>query len=441
MKDIDEELVAQIKTVFENFDDEGSENGWANLRLKYPEKPNRKLPIWWISGIAAAILLAFGLFFTLDKSAQKNQGNQQLVKQKPIIKQKTDSNNISEATAQKEEEIRSAKNSLNNEIDQTQTKKAIITDVKKEELITKIDQPIKIETTADLTRIVNVTQNPINQNIIITNKVDTPQKFTNQNQVIANNNVGVVKDPSYTKKTIEDFLNEQSKILAQKPKEKEKNNSAKNSVDIFTGTFLNYQGDNSAKLNAGIGVNANIKVSKGVFLSFGAGVSQNKLSYNNYRENSDLSYSSASSALPNNGYSNTIMVSPVKLSAQMLNLDIPISFKFYPSKKQNFYIKTGINSNTYLEQKYTYAYTVTKYSTLGINQTENEENIEKTKLKGFDFANSAIFALGINQNVGKNTLIFEPYFKPAIGNMGDKNLRINSVGINLRFNFTSSNKK
>ncbi|MNR33694.1 hypothetical protein D3C85_1513870 [compost metagenome] len=114
--------------------------------------------------------------------------------------------------------------------------------------------------------------------------------------------------------------------------------------------------------------------------------------------------------------------------------------KFFPSKKQDFYISTGINSSSYITQKYTYNY---NWSNFGVKNGEAQvqQETEKSSLKGFDFANSAIIAIGINQNIGKNVLIFEPYYKPALSTMGDKNLRISSAGLNLKFNFNGNSKK
>jgi hypothetical protein len=125
----------------------------------------------------------------------------------------------------------------------------------------------------------------------------------------------------------------------------------------------------------------------------------------------------------------------------LLNLDLPIVFKFYPTKKQNFYISTGINSNSYLAQRYDFNYRATNQN-INNGQPTFYEETEKSRLNGFNFANSAIFAIGINQKLGKNTsLIFEPYFKPAIGYMGSNNLKINTAGLNLKFNFSKPDKK
>ena len=60
----DEELANQIKSVFEDYDDGLGEQGWSELRKKYPEKDSKKLPIWWLTGIAATLLVVVGLYFS-----------------------------------------------------------------------------------------------------------------------------------------------------------------------------------------------------------------------------------------------------------------------------------------------------------------------------------------------------------------------------------------
>ncbi|MES2847435.1 MAG: hypothetical protein V4685_00145, partial [Bacteroidota bacterium] len=149
------------------------------------------------------------------------------------------------------------------------------------------------------------------------------------------------------------------------------------------------------------GIAGGFKVSKSLSLSVGAGISKNKITYESGFGHSDLLTDGAfnSVSTPGSGnysYSNV----ETSVNAQLLNLDLPITLKFYPTKKQNFYLSTGINSNSYLSQQYNYNYSFTN---LAINNglATYKEETEKSKLKGFDFANSAIFAIGINQKISK----------------------------------------
>jgi hypothetical protein len=431
MKDIDEELVLQIKSVFENYDDGGSENGWLALREKYPEA-NRKLPIWWMTGIAASILVAFGLFFLVNKSPKEIEQPTQTVQTKTEVKPTTGSKQEDQPIILKQDKV------VTSPIEKDKQSQVLA----QENAPIKTVEPKVIEEKVKINPIENsAAVNAIAQAGVV-HKIDTVKAEIQQNPVIANNPVVTPSETKNTKKTTEEFLQEQSKLLAKNTtKVEEKSKSIKNSIDVFTGTFVNYYADNAVKLNAGFGVNANVKLTKGVFVSFGAGVSQNKIDYKNSVPVTAVASSDALSSYTAKGALTSSSISDVKVNASLLNLDLPVTLKFYPTKKQNFYVAAGVNSNSYLTQKYTYGYNVNKVTSLGYT-SEPKEETEKTKLKGFDLANSAIFAIGINQNIGKNnSIIFEPYFKPAIGSMGEKNLKINTVGLNLKFSFTPSQKK
>jgi len=428
---MDEELVSQIKSVFEDADDGGSENGWLALREKYPEQ-NKKLPIWWMTGIAASILVVFGLFLWMNKSPKEIKHSTQTVKTKTDEKQTPLIKKHEQPTKLKQDKVVPSPIEKDNQSIALAQEKAITTTVDPK----AIEDKLKVNPTEHV-----IAVNPkVQTNDIL--KIDTVKEKVQQNPVIANNAIVTPAETKNTKKTTEEFLKEQTKLLAKSStKVEEKSKTIKNSIDVFTGTFLNYYADNAVKLNAGFGVNANVKVTKGVFLSFGAGVSQNKIDYKNSVPVAAVANSDALNSYVSKSSLTSSSISDVKINAQLLNLDLPVTLKFYPTKKQNFYVAAGVNSNSYLNQKYTYGYNVNTVSSLGYT-SEPKEEVEKTKLKGFDFANSAIFAIGINQNIGKNnSIIFEPYFKPAIGSMGEKNLKINTVGLNLKFSFTPSQKK
>lgn len=412
---MDEELVLRIKSVFEDADDGGSENGWLALREKYPEQ-SKKLPIWWITGIAASILVVFGLFLWVNKSPKEIEHTTQTVQTKTDVKPTTGSKQQEQPIILKQDKV------VTSPIEKVGQPLVLA----QEDTFIKAVEPKVIEKKVKINPIENsAAVNAIAQ-AGVAHKIDTVKEKIQQNSVIANNPVVIPSETINTKKTTEEFLKEQTKLLAKSStKVEEKSKAIKNSIDVFTGTFLNYYADNAVKLNAGFGVNANVKVTKGIFLSFGAGVSQNKIDYKNSVPVAAVASSDALNSYVAKGgmVVSTSSISDVKINAQLLNLDLPVTLKFYPTKKQNFYVAAGVNSNSYLNQKYTYGYNVNTVSSLGYT-SEPKEEVEKTKLKGFDFANSAIFAIGINQNIGKsNSIIFEPYFKPAIGSMGEKILK------------------
>jgi len=451
MMDIDEELKSQINSVFDDFDDGQSEQGWASLRTKYPEEKNRKFPIWWISGIAAAFLLMCGLWLLLSQPNKKTDEKDQIVKQ---------SKDLNPTAPTNQEEPKSVENNPNNEVKIDNKENPVLfgsppntasISKKLQQRPSVTDQQLMQNSGVSLpvtTSVVEAPKNgidPINQAVAAVQTKDASQNGVTSIAVVPSDDSKSLPQ-TVRKQTTEEFLIAQSKLANSRDDDKQKKaTNNKSSFEVFTGTFLNYAA-NDVKVNAGFGLNANIQVSKKLFVSIGAGVSQNKISNQN-RLDIPQSSSMASDVVSSPGsaaYTSYSFLSDIKLAAQLLNLDLPIAIKFYPTKKQNFYISTGINSSSYLSQNYTYSYTILSPSSFYNNYTKSVQEEEKTEQRpmgGFDFANSAIIAIGINQNIGQHKLIFEPYFKPAIGNMGEKNLRINTVGLNLKFNFNTAEKK
>ena len=457
MKEQEEELTRHIKALFEDVDDGLSEQGWAELRKKYPQAPSRKLPIWWLSGVAASILVVAGLFLFVQKTPQPIIKKTNITQAKPgtVPNTANDKTAASQKPAiepnQAVATYRSGHENTNGSQSllaarQNPTEKTAVNTVSPAIAIAAVNTDTAAKPIVSSAPIAVAAQ-PQQQVAANQPAIVSPPK----QQAAANESAALAateppankaKTPLSAKKTTEDFLNEQSKLLmASNSQKEEKGRELKNSFDVFTGTFVNYYANNAAKINAGFGVNANIKVAPSVTISFGAGLSQNRLSYgNNNREVPNTLMSDVSStAMAYNVISSESKISDVKFNAQLLAIDIPITVKIYPGKKKNFYIATGINSNSYLLQRYTYDYTV-QNTTGFVKSVPIQEQTEESKFKGFDFANSAIFAIGLSQSLGKNTIIFEPYFKPTIGSMGDKNLKINSAGINLRFNFAGKKK-
>lgn len=454
MKTSEEELIQQVKSVFEDYNDGFADHGWAELRKKYPEKESKRLPIWWLTGAAAALLIVVGLYFNdtfekqhiklkvhqvkdqtnKDADVVKPQQEEAYAELKPNKNSNTTSNrgiagsgnNASGIKNSNTTEADIAKNSASKNIE------VLPATVTKDAAVQQKDRVSAVKATneqASLLAINSTTQNPV---------------VAQKSEVTATADIKEII-PSPEKKSTEEFLKEQSKLLAKSEKKVEKKNQSKTTFDVFTGTFFNYHDNNDAKLSAGLGLNANIKVAKNVVLSIGAGVSQNKVGYENkvpveVTQSMFAARDNALSLAPTNATYSATATNDVSFNGRLLSIDLPLAFKFFPTKKQDFYISTGINSSTYLSQKYTYNYNVSNFGVQN-GAAQAQQQTEEINLGGFDFANNAIIAVGFNQNLGKNILIFEPYYKPALNTMGNKNLRISSAGINLKFNFNGNTKK
>ncbi len=441
MKESEDLIKEQIISVFDNYEDDFAAQGWTELRKKYPENRSRKLPIWWMTAAAAAcLIMALGTFLFSNTEDKINATNPTNVASDQTLPHKKDEAKElvkpSSELAQKSQNLVAnraiAKNSVaqNNSTEQANLFNQVML-AKTGSNPEVHNHPAENQHTKAIPPAVNLEQNNVASII------------GNENHALSKTDAEEVKKESpHTKLSTEDFLKQESKLLANTPTVKDKTANKNNTtIDVFTGTFFNYHDNQEAQLSAGVGLNANLKLSKNLVFSVGAGISQNKVSYQN-----DVPVEVASAMMskrseqnsPTTALSSTA-INDLSFNGRLLSVDIPVALKFYPTKQHNFYISTGINSSSYLSQKYTYDYSASNF-TINSGEAQTIQETENTHLSGFDFANSAIIAIGINQNIGKHTLIFEPYYKPALNTMGDKNLRISAAGLNLKFNFGRSKK-
>jgi hypothetical protein len=451
MKTSEDEFIKQFKSTFEDYNDGFADHGWAELRKKYPEKESKKLPIWWLTGVAATLLVVLGLYFYDGLEKQPNSKADQLAgqlvdkdmatsaAQTPSTDQLKQGNSDLETTPHdikfKGTTATKTGEFNNNEVIATQVPSMKVVRTEPTSLIK--DKVVQNDL-ASVPNTVNSDSSMIANHVVSTNRGVT------KTDPSSNMNIPNHTTPS-VKKSTEEFLNEQTQLLAKSEKKEQKTKNSSTTFDVFTSTFFNYHDNNDAKLSAGLGLNANIQVSKKLVLSVGAGISQNKVSYENkvpaeVMESMATLKSDVLSMAPTNAVYSATATNDVSFNGRLLSIDLPVSFKFFPTKKQDFYISTGINSSTYLSQKYTYNYSLSNFG-IQNGAAQAQQQTEERNLGGFDFANNAIIAVGFNQSLGKNLLIFEPYYKPALNTMGNKNLRISSAGINLRFNFNGNNKK
>jgi hypothetical protein len=464
---IEDKFSNHVKSVFDEYEDETADQGWAELLKKYPDKqaaavqPRGSSAMrLWIGGIAASILVAcFILFF----ATEQNKNKEDLTSKKTIAK---NGETPVAATENKTEENISEENiaGANTEIIKEVARPLIARQMKPEVgtySISDHTKPKEITLSVPAVQAADVPKHVVKEPV-----AQTPiASHVPQNAIASSKKPDSVKKPV----AFSEFLANESKAASAKGSAKEKKQIGNTSFDVYAGTFFNYFEDNPAKLNAGFGFNANVKVSKKIYLSLGAGLSENKIAYENSLPRGALDAFTSSFPLnssnelsgavnsptggngpagPNgatgatgaNGTPNISFTSrtsgpstDVKINATLINLDIPIALKFYAGKGERFYFLTGVNSNSYINQKYMQTYSTFNY--LSQTTENNEQEVEGSKLSGFDFASSAIFAIGINQDLGKkNTLTFEPFYRPSLRGLGDKNIRLNTIGINLKLN-------
>jgi len=388
----EDQLSAHIRSVFEELDHEGADQGWQELRKKFPEKQDRKIAYLWFSGIAASLLMLALLLFQHGETNQKPAHKVVVRPHVPLQNKMPTQGRLPEANV-----LAAAREAAG--ITKKRTSGA---------------NP-EINTAARVDSIVVPVKSPSD----------------NLNPIAIHTDFRQQKADSLKKKTsLQDFLEQESKLALKAESSTNKKEGLHTSFDIFTATVFNYYANNPVKVNMGGGINANLRLNPQFAISIGAGIAETSISYSNTKP----SAVKEQILLPGeNGYGQAKIP---EISASLLSIDVPIALKFYPGRKKNYYFSGGINSSTYLNQKYQATYTYVPINGDGRPLTNTKS--EELRFQGFDFAHSAILAVGISRPIGKsNHIIFEPFFRPSLRDLGKNNLKINTAGLTVRLNLSS----
>ena len=290
-----------------------------------------------------------------------------------------------------------------------------------------------------------------------TNKAKT-NSLIDSSVTIANNKTGFTLIPTGpVKKPAE---NNQQKVIAAAPPaqgmqalfdkeskaapvtEEKKLIDKKVMFAIYAATYVNYAKGSNKQFNTGGGVTSDIRLTENLSISTGISVGQNTLSYN-----SSVAYPQIAMALATTSSHNfaadgnalpALVPTSKDLNANMVNLDIPVDFKYtFTQRKGTTYVAAGVSSGTFINETYstTYNYNV------GNNASgqQSQDATHKT-FDSFYLAQMVNVSFGVGYPVGKNQLIIEPFFKYPLNGLGDQHILFGSGGINLKFNFDPPKK-
>jgi hypothetical protein len=487
-EEFDDRLKNRIANVFDNYEDESANEGWALLREKYPEKEKRRvLWLWWAS--AAAILLVvlsvgIGLFnrtpvkdivsakhpinqpaksITTDTTAPGHTtGNDNLVADNRV-------KNSSQGTITKDDSQPSQKTidpaTILNRHTQTQAKK-INTISNRYIAKTAINKRGTKTKGAGITEHQNATD-PLNGKNIQTiaavpnNSQSKPivPKAIDSVVLASNATNGQSKNPTVepVKPPVKDIKTPIFTALKPNDIKTDKAVDKKVKFGVYAATYFNYSKGSDNQFNVGAGFASEIKLIGNLRLLTGAVIGQNSMNYKSEVPQKATGYLAASIVNSSNGSVNSFaaatapsgtIVSAAKTSsdpilrnyqASLIGLDIPINLKYQLSKSDT-YIAAGFSSGTYIVETYQFAYNYPASSGLSANNTERNTQT-RTFLNTFDFARTLNFAFGMGYPIGKtNRLIIEPFVKYPLDGLGSQDLKFGAGGINLKFNFVPAKK-
>ncbi len=458
-EELDDELRKRISEVFDNYDDQGADEGWVLLREKMtaPAKRGSMAWLWWASA-AAAILL----FVTIALLMQRPS----VTKEKKLVAmQQTDSNidtedagkNATETVKDNDTATGTENNIASANINEgtIATKHTEKQGLSHKEIATATGRGAVntiIDTASQLVSTVTKGENDRVTNTPRTQLADNPQQPVIASVPVDQQPVTTTTTPtapaSVSKDAVLAMIDEDARRNVKSVKKDEQDERNVN-FGLYAATFFNYAKGSDNKVNVGAGVTSDFRLSKNLKLSTGISIAQNSFNYAGESRN-DLPPAAASASAvvklastDTKGFNSAVTTAPEldSYNARLVGLEIPVNLKFaFNPGKTDTYILAGFSSGTFISQNYNYNF---NYAS-PISKEENQqvkETIESPSLNNFYFAKTLNFALGVGYPVGKgNRLVVEPFVKYPLDGLGAQQIKFGAGGINLRFNFGAGKK-
>jgi len=472
----DKDLTNRIREVFENYPHPSADEGWAQLRKKFPaEKRINKIAwLWW--GSAAAALLVFlgmGLWLLKTDKPVENVANNNIVK--PIHKDSAAAdkivtgNNIAlqkpaeQASVEqinKQQATDAAHNAdvLENNKYNSRLAKSYPNTIARPESFTPpaVSVPKQYPATKNAYEKASVVIAVVPQTLAdsqrtVINKSPEQQIAKNNQPAVVDNSNDAVKQKAQPQKSIMELLKSEKGNAVVKDEAPNKQDSKKVNFSVYAATYLNYATGSANQINAGAGFTSDIKLSNNIKLSTGVSLAQNTLRYDNAPpSNGGQLYSNAA---PNSAITqSTAFVTGKALSvpefrnynARLVGLDIPVNIKYeFNPQKNDTYISAGLSSGTFIDERYTYSYLYRDANPMGnsANVTRQEDETTSKSFNSFYFGKTLNVSFGMGYPLGKsNRLIIEPFLKYPLDGLGAQQIRFGAGGLNLKINFKSSKK-
>jgi hypothetical protein len=485
---LDNDLKKRIREVFQNFEDTSADEGWLELRKKFPEEERNRRAfawIWW--GAAAAVFFLFfgiGLWVYNTKVQPQKFTHNKIKNTKPenINNTKEHQNSINKSAAVDENNLTRTNNRVRNlnpvnENNLTKpNRKAGSSNPANENNLAKSNNrkgnsnpanennlaksnnrngnsyPLKslfkhnkYTKPAIIPQIINndtLVQKTDLAQAADSNKANNNLQSQQLNAAVKPNNEppkSVIVIPKPPAKSINSMFAEDKKIDTKKSIEK---SDKRVRFGLYAATYFNYAKGSNNQINVGAGFTSDIKLSNNLKLVTGITIAQNSLNYTGGNSviiaQNNFFPSTTASVSPSN-YSVSSVATLKNHTASLVGLDVPLNLKYeFNPQKNDAYFSAGLSSGTFINETYKSQYSSQTYFSSSVQQTQGETTSKS--FNSFYFAKMLNVAMGIGFPFGKNRLIFEPFLKYPIGGLGSQNIHFGAGGINLKFNFQSPKK-
>ncbi|HEX8376213.1 MAG TPA: hypothetical protein VF602_00240 [Pedobacter sp.] len=482
-EEFDKKLINRINEVFDDFEDDSANEGWAELRKKFPVSERKSIALWWYSSAAAVLLIASIWLFsnninplTPTDTAQKKKEIRSEKPEKQAISDTTESSPPESKIAATDNQARSQSYTRAKRIKLNQKQKSVSLETNKEVEYAESDlnvaggQPIK--SNSDKQELSANEKSVIQDQPIATaqNKIDelpldvASDKYLSEREAIKLDSIKQVASRS-----VSDSEKKQSIVISQnipakeppkltadkKPNdlanitEKSRSKADKNVViGFYAGSFMNYAKGSETSINTGFGVSSDFRLSKKLKLTTGISLAQNSLKFTESVPKEVTTYLAldrnnnrspgALNSQASNFDSNIISSYSINTyDAKLVGLDIPLNIKYSLINKKNLlFISTGFSSNIYINESYNYNY---NYKTGGSNAQNIKNQESKSNFQSYNIGQVVNLSLGFERPFSNNTkLSLEPFLKYPLSGLGSHDLRFGAAGVNLKLNFNRS---
>lgn len=433
----DKKLIARINEVFDNFEDDASDGAWLKLQKRLPEPKKRRYAGWWLSSAAALLLLVAG-WFIVTNSKHPEKREKMVAKssdkiQNEIKRQESSAADVSAKIVSRQDDF--------TQIAKIQSPRSVKSG-KRSNNKQSIAQSIEDGTPLASTEFGD-TQSQQDLTIMALAAKSVENRSNSDQTATSNIELASSADLPVNTAIIDPNADEPAKIpqledLPYEDKEQPKSKARLN-VAVFAGSYLTYAEGSETSLNSGFGISSEIKLGKKLSFSTGVSLAQNSLKFNTSIPQQAQANFAKTAHLPeglsfNSPGTSSSGISIHSYDARLLGFDIPFNLKYlFLQKKNSIYLITGISSNFFINESYTYNY---NYGS-NINNPNNEP-ADRTSghFQSFDFARIVNLSVGYEHNLNQKTKIsFEPFIKYPVSGLGSHDLRFGAAGMNLKFNF------
>ncbi|MGV3704115.1 MAG: hypothetical protein ACO1NU_01950 [Arcticibacter sp.] len=444
----DKKLRERIVQVFDEYEDPSADQGWEQLRLKYPAPSRRSAIVYWLGSAAAVLLLIAGVWLLYPENDKIQLASREKPQQAPAAASDTtipeDSGNAvarpEEAASREEnapEQLASApagSANYRNKPEKNRTRPVAVA----YELAPVSDSPVTTAITPDAP-----SETSTNESVAI---AAAEAKEQPAGQAPLTSGETKKRQTNTVLESYDQLQQAKRDMLANRTDEKrEKRKDSKVSFSLYAGSYVSYAEGSKSRVNTGVGVSSEVDLTSKLKITTGVAIAQNSLRYDTRipRQAAASFLSAALSDSPNlmvagpEAKTSAINYSINGYDASLLGLDVPVNLKYtFFEKKNELYLVAGLSSNFFFDETYTYDYGYNSIHDSSVESFPDEKTTTNTS--SFDFARMLNLSVGYGYPIGKQSkLSLEPFLKYPLGGLGSQDIRFSSAGLNLKWNFGS----